>query len=126
MAAAVTKTAGATATAAALNKAVGVPRCDCQAVSSWSSARTAVTGLGRAVKEERRGERAGCSRRAGLLRPGLSPSGGAGVVGRSVVRVAPATFLTGARRVRCLGLRSSEGAVSAVGSPSVGGLEAPG
>lgn len=55
MAAAVTKTAGATATAAALNKAVGVPRCDCQAVSSWSSAQTAVTELSRAVKEERRG-----------------------------------------------------------------------
>lgn len=65
MAAAVTKTAGATATAAALNEAVGVSRCDCQAVSSWSSARTAVTGLSRAVMEERRGERAGCSRRAG-------------------------------------------------------------
>ena len=65
MAAEVTKTAGATATAAALKTAVGVPRCDYQAVSRGSSARTAVTGLSRAVKEERRGERAGCSRRAG-------------------------------------------------------------
>ena len=50
--AAVTKTAEATATAAALNKAVGVTRCGCQEVSSWLPARTAVTRLRRAVKEE--------------------------------------------------------------------------
>lgn len=62
---AVTKTVAATATAAALNKAVGVTRCGCQVVSSWLPARTAVTRLSRAATKERREERAGCPRRAG-------------------------------------------------------------
>lgn len=59
VAAAVTKTAAATGTAAALNNVVGVTRCRCQVVSSMLPARTTATRLSRTLKSERREARAG-------------------------------------------------------------------
>lgn len=55
MAAAVaaTKTVAATATAAALNKSVGITRCSCQVVSLRLPARRAATRPSRTVKKER-------------------------------------------------------------------------
>lgn len=81
---AVTKTVAATATAAALNKAVGVTRCGCQVVSSWLPARTAVTRLSRVLRRSggRRepGVRDG---RAASARDSAQAEGRAWSVGRS-------------------------------------------
>lgn len=109
-AARVTKTAAVTATAAALNKAVGVTRCGCQVVSSRLLARTAATWLNRTVKKERREARARIA--AGRLTlPETQPQWRVGR-GRSACRPAgspPGSFLARVRRVRCLWPGSPEG-----------------